>query len=46
MNWYLMALRKYAQFSGRSRRSEYWYFVLFVVLIEIVWMGIERFSWC
>ncbi|MBE7523737.1 MAG: DUF805 domain-containing protein [Burkholderiales bacterium] len=42
MNWYLMALRKYAQFSGRSRRSEYWYFVLFVVLIEIVLMGIER----
>jgi len=42
VDWYLMALRKYAQFSGRSRRSEYWYFVLFVVLIEIVLMGIER----
>ncbi|HQU47960.1 MAG TPA: DUF805 domain-containing protein [Casimicrobiaceae bacterium] len=42
MNWYLMALRKYADFGGRSRRSEYWYFVLFVVLIEIVLMGVER----
>ena len=42
MNWYLMALRKYADFGGRSRRSEYWYFVLFVVLIEIVLMSIER----
>lgn len=36
MNWYLMALRKYADFGGRSRRSEYWYFVLFVVLIGFV----------
>lgn len=42
MSWYMMALRRYADFSGRSRRSEYWYFVLFVVLIEIVLVGIER----
>jgi uncharacterized membrane protein YhaH (DUF805 family) len=33
MNWFLLALKKYAEFSGRSRRSEYWYFVLFYVLI-------------
>lgn len=26
---------KYAQFSGRARRSEYWYFVLFNFLISI-----------
>jgi uncharacterized membrane protein YhaH (DUF805 family) len=28
MNWYLEVLRKYAVFSGRARRKEYWYFVL------------------
>lgn len=36
MNWFLLALKKYAVFAGRSRRSEYWYFVLFYVLICIV----------
>jgi uncharacterized membrane protein YhaH (DUF805 family) len=35
MSWFIEALRKYAIFSGRSRRKEYWYFVLFVVLITI-----------
>ncbi|MER6464545.1 DUF805 domain-containing protein [Streptomyces sp. NPDC001288] len=29
MNWYLAALRKYATFSGRARRSEFWLFTLF-----------------
>ena len=28
MQWYLLVLRKYNVFTGRSRRSEYWYFVL------------------
>lgn len=27
-------LSKYAEFSGRARRSEYWYFVLFHALIS------------
>ncbi len=34
-NWYMQALRKYAVFSGRARRREYWFFVLFYVLISI-----------
>ena len=34
MNWYLEVLRKYAVFSGRSRRKEFWYFTLFNVLIN------------
>jgi uncharacterized membrane protein YhaH (DUF805 family) len=33
MNYYLSALKKYAVFSGRARRSEYWFFVLINVLI-------------
>ena len=36
MNWYLEVLKKkYAQFSGRARRKEYWYFALFNVIISI-----------
>lgn len=29
-------LSKYADFSGRARRSEYWWFVLFTLLVSIV----------
>src|SRR6218665_2484526 len=29
MKYYLKALRNFANFSGRARRKEYWYFVLF-----------------
>lgn len=36
MNWFLTALRKYGVFTGRSRRSEYWYFALFYFLISVV----------
>jgi uncharacterized membrane protein YhaH (DUF805 family) len=28
MQWYLTALRRFADFSGRSRRMEYWIFTL------------------
>ncbi|NHE59453.1 DUF805 domain-containing protein [Cyclobacterium plantarum] len=35
-DYYLDVLKnKYAQFDGRARRSEYWYFVLFNVLVSI-----------
>ena len=36
MNWYLQALKKYADFSGRARRREYWVFVLFNLIISVV----------
>lgn len=29
MNYYFKVLQNYATFSGRARRSEYWYFFLF-----------------
>lgn len=35
MNWYLEVLNKYAVFSGRARRKEYWFFVLFNILISL-----------
>ena len=28
MNYYLYVLQNYAKFTGRARRSEFWYFVL------------------
>jgi uncharacterized membrane protein YhaH (DUF805 family) len=36
MNYYLKVLQNYATFNGRARRSEYWYFVLFNVIISFV----------
>lgn len=36
MSWFLMALKKYAVFGGRSRRKEYWFFVLFSFIGAII----------
>jgi uncharacterized membrane protein YhaH (DUF805 family) len=36
MEWYLMVWKRYAQFSGRSRRKELWMFVLFNTIIGTV----------
>jgi len=36
MKWYLEVLKKYAVFNGRARRTEYWMFVLFNLIIGIV----------
>jgi len=35
-------LTRYAVFSGRARRSEYWFFVLFNVLVSIVAAVLDR----
>ncbi len=36
MRWFFTCLRKYADFSGRARRREYWWFNLIVGIIAIV----------
>lgn len=36
MNWYLKVLKQYVDFGGRARRTEYWMFTLFNVIISIV----------
>jgi uncharacterized membrane protein YhaH (DUF805 family) len=41
MNWYLDVLKKYMVFDGRATRSEYWYFVLFNIIISMVLGGID-----
>lgn len=39
MDWYLAVLKNYAQFSGRARRKEYWYFALF----NLIFSGVLSF---
>ena len=36
MNWFVAVVKKYAVFSGRARRKEYWMFALINILISIV----------
>ena len=42
MNWYLEVLRKYAVFTGRARRKEYWYYFLINFLIITVLLIIDN----
>ncbi|MRJ11563.1 DUF805 domain-containing protein [Ornithobacterium rhinotracheale] len=36
MNYYFKVLKNYANFEGRARRSEYWYFVLFSTIFALI----------
>jgi uncharacterized membrane protein YhaH (DUF805 family) len=52
MNWYLQPWRKYAVFSGRARRKEYWIFtfvnmIIWMILyaVLIAFMGFSMDSW-
>ncbi len=36
MQWYTDVLKKYAVFSGRARRKEYWMFFLFNLVISVI----------
>ena len=39
MNWYIEVLKKYAVFSGRAQRKEYWLFMLFNTIISfVIWL--------
>lgn len=40
MEWMLMPYKRYADFSGRSRRKEYWMFVLLFVIVYAVCFGL------
>jgi uncharacterized membrane protein YhaH (DUF805 family) len=43
MIWFLLALQKFADFQGRARRREFWYFKLFYALIQlgIAWIDMQ-----
>lgn len=36
MDYFINALKKYADFSGRARRKEYWMFILIYMIISVV----------
>lgn len=36
IDWFVKSLKNYANFSGRARRKEYWYFVLGQLIISII----------
>lgn len=36
MEWMLMPYRRYADFSGRSQRKEYWMFALFQFIVAMI----------
>lgn len=41
MNYYIEVIKKYAVFTGRARRAEYWMFFLFNIIISILLGVIE-----
>lgn len=42
MEWAILPLKRYAEFTGRSRRKEYWMYVLLLIVVGIVVGIIER----
>ena len=42
MTWMILPLRRYAQFGGRSRRKEFWAFVLFLLLGTILFTILDN----
>lgn len=39
LEWMLMPIRRYADFSGRSRRKEFWFFQLLNFIVSVVLFG-------
>ncbi len=36
MEWALLPLKKYSDFTGRSRRKEFWLFILLMIVVSVV----------
>ena len=43
MKWFLKVLRQYADFSGRARRKEYWFFILFYYIFASITSILDTF---
>ncbi len=41
MNHFLSAFKKYAVFSGRAQRAEYWYFFIFYFIVLVAILAFE-----
>lgn len=44
MHWHIQVLKNYVGFSGRARRKEYWYFMLFYWLSLMLGVVIDLFT--
>jgi len=42
MSWFFGAYKKYAVFSGRARRKEYWFFILFLTIALLLLSIVDR----
>jgi uncharacterized membrane protein YhaH (DUF805 family) len=42
VHWYIDVLKKYAVFSGRAQRAEYWYFFLFNIIVAVVLAALDQ----
>ena len=41
MDWYIAVLKKYAEFNGRARRKELWFFTLFNIIASVILVVID-----
>lgn len=44
MEWAILPLKKYADFTGRARRREYWSFVLLYIVVFALASLVDRFA--
>jgi uncharacterized membrane protein YhaH (DUF805 family) len=44
MNWYFEVFKKYAVFQGRAGRKEYWFFVLFNIIVSTALAFLDRIT--
>ena len=42
MDWYIKVLKQYADFNGRARRTEYWVFLVFIIVFSGTAMLIDK----
>ena len=43
MDYFIDAFKRYADFTGRATRTEYWMFILFYVIIYLVLAAVDAF---
>lgn len=44
VHWYFAVLRKYAVFAGRARRKEFWFFVLFDIIVTVGLVFVDKLA--
>lgn len=45
MKWFFIAMSKYADFSGRARRREFWFYMLFLNLFGFLLGIVQAIFW-